>query len=205
MPAKNSEPLRHSLYNMETLTLSDKPSEEWMTDACRKFLLKDASKGTAGGVADDTGPILGSEWDESKGASSSTSSTSSASTHMSSNLVMTSACVHCNQRIVALDEECGRLSAALAAMSMEGPSSDSGEIKKQKRSEEHLPSASSSPMASAQASPATGEEHQAIQARLEQIASDKTDEIFKCWETVHFSRPAEEMVQAWLMMYPRYT
>jgi hypothetical protein len=30
------------------------------------------------------------------------------------------------------------------------------------------------------------------------------EEIIRCMEAVHFSKPAEQMVAAWLLMYPRY-
>ena len=43
MPSQNSEPLKHAMYNLDSMTASDPPSEEWLADACRKFVLKPAS------------------------------------------------------------------------------------------------------------------------------------------------------------------
>ena len=141
------------------------------------------------------------------------SSSTAAGQNEPCNAVMTSACRCCIEAIKALDEEAERLTAALAVISMAGGGGGGG---KRLRTEERatcqpqpsVTEASSSDPAAAGttdtlASSAEEGGPEGIRARLERIAVDKADEEIHCCEIVHFARPTEEIVQAWLFMYPR--
>jgi hypothetical protein len=42
-----------------------------------------------------------------------------------------------------------------------------------------------------------------LQSSIRRNDSARVEEIIRCMEVVHFSKPAEQMATAWLLMYPR--